>query len=94
MTRRKKPTIVGAAGYFVVCLCALIGLTNGMQICYTHPAIHSQLLDTNWRGYFYPSSHISLQSWAMTIPGFVDGDDDHDNVDMLMRNGEQYEWDQ
>jgi hypothetical protein len=65
-----------------------------MDICYSHPAIHSQMLETNTAGYSYPSNHISLQAWAMGLPGFhplVDEDDDHDNVDDILREGDQYE---
>ena len=48
------------------------------EICYNHPAIHANLLDTNTAGYSYPPGHRSLQAWAVGLPGYPN---DHDNVD-------------
>ena len=79
----------------VLCVTLLFGPINvlgaNMDICYNHPQIHCSLLETCSNGYVYPQGHKLLQSWAQTLPGWPSGD--HDNVDGLMQNMEQYESD-
>jgi hypothetical protein len=62
--------------------------TQKMDICHSHPEVHSQVLDSNWAGYSYPSGHQSLSVWAAALPGYPL---DHDDVDGVLHGGEQYE---
>jgi hypothetical protein len=58
-----------------------------MDVCHSHPAIHSQMVDNNWAGYAFPVGHQSLSAWARALPG-IPGD--HGDVDVLLQAGKQY----
>ena len=59
-----------------------------VSICFLHPPIHSQLVETNGAAYTFPASHPSVQQ---LFSGFADFVDEHSNVDARLRAGEKYE---